>query len=296
MSKQEVGFFLGGHEAGLPKRGRELVAIGCDAITIDGSRVHWYQYAPLPVLEAPGDPAPGGSVHYGCPMRWETFNVVAHRGASDIAPENTMAAFTRAAALGATAIEFDVHQTADGELVVLHDYRVDRTTNGSGIIFEMPWSEVSRFDAGGWFGEDYIGERIPRLSEVLELLDLDFELEIKGHAPAMLELVLDAVDRAGVLDRVKFTGWNLPLLAELKRRRPGATIGLFSRLPDPWMDTTLFEHVTVGLAAHFDAEVAHVHASVLTPSIVERLHAQEAGAGERRHHNGRSSASHRHRG
>ncbi len=207
-------------------------------------------------------------------MGWQSFNVVGHRGASDEAPENTMAAFVRARELGAGAIEFDVHRTADGELVVLHDYLLDRTTDGTGVIFEQTWADVSRLDAGSWFAEEFRGERVPRLAEVLELEDLDFELEIKGHGPPMLDEVLAAVDNAGVIDRVKFTGWNVHLLAELKRRRPEATTGLFSRQPEPWMNDAIYEHVTVGLAAFADFDIAHVYAAAVTPRIVERLHAQ----------------------
>lgn len=93
--------------------------------------------------------------------------VIAHRGASHVAPENTLAAFRQAAADGADYIEFDVACTADGELVVLHDDTVNRTTDGRGPVRELTLKQVKELDAGRWKGEQFAGERIPTLDETL---------------------------------------------------------------------------------------------------------------------------------
>src|SRR6266704_6290544 len=93
---------------------------------------------------------------------------IAHRGASARAPENTLAAFAEAVRLGANAIELDVHLTADGVPVVIHDGTVDRTTNGRGEVAAMTLKDLRRLDAGAWFSSRFRGERIPTLEESLE--------------------------------------------------------------------------------------------------------------------------------
>lgn len=86
------------------------------------------------------------------------------------APENTLASFRKAAALGATAVEFDVRLTADGRCIVLHDDTLDRTTDGRGQAGALRFDEIRRWDAGAWFAPEFRGERVPSLEEVLALL------------------------------------------------------------------------------------------------------------------------------
>ena len=93
--------------------------------------------------------------------------VVSHRGDNRRAPENTIASAKSAIALGADYIEFDVQQSADGVLYVMHDETVDRTTNGHGLISEMTSDEIDRLDAGSWFSAEFEGERVPRLDAFL---------------------------------------------------------------------------------------------------------------------------------
>lgn len=97
-----------------------------------------------------------------------SFSSIAHRGASSYAPENTMSAFTKAVELGFDFIELDVRLSFDDELVVIHDPKVNRTTNGRGYVHELSTEELRALDAGSWFHSKFRGERIPLLSEVLE--------------------------------------------------------------------------------------------------------------------------------
>jgi glycerophosphoryl diester phosphodiesterase len=94
---------------------------------------------------------------------------IAHRGGVAEAPENTLAAFRHALSLGIRWFELDVQMSHDGELVVIHDETVDRTTGGSGPVGSMTYGELRRLDAGSWFGPDFKGEVVPNLREVLEL-------------------------------------------------------------------------------------------------------------------------------
>lgn len=96
--------------------------------------------------------------------------VVAHRGASSLAPENTLAAIKVALDLGVDVVEIDVHKTYDGELVVLHDETVNRTTTGTGKVKDLTLADIKKLDAGVRFGSSFKGERIPTLREVLEVM------------------------------------------------------------------------------------------------------------------------------
>lgn len=93
---------------------------------------------------------------------------VAHRGASGYAPENTIAAFDKAVDMKADYIEIDVQQSKDGQLVVIHDTSVDRTTDGTGYITDLTLEELRSLDAGSWKGEEFTGEKIPTFEEVLD--------------------------------------------------------------------------------------------------------------------------------
>ena len=94
--------------------------------------------------------------------------VIAHRGASGHAPENTLAAFRKAVSLGAPFIETDLQLSRDARFVAIHDATVDRTTGGRGAVHDLTLAELRRLDAGSWFGSEYAGERLPTLDEILE--------------------------------------------------------------------------------------------------------------------------------
>ena len=108
--------------------------------------------------------------------------VIGHRGAAGMAPENTLAALRRAHALGCRWVEFDVRLTRDGELILLHDDRLERTTNGCGIARALSLSAIRRFDAGSWFDPAFTEERVPTLAQaiaVLSELGLGANVELK---------------------------------------------------------------------------------------------------------------------
>ena len=135
---------------------------------------------------------------------------VAHRGASTLAPENTIEAFRLAVEAGAGGLELDVHMTRDGHIVVIHDATVDRTTNGSGAVSEMTLDELRRFDAGHNFSPDggstrpYRGRGVwvPTLGEVLEELPgIAVNIEIKAGTPGIEETVLGILRDANALGR-----------------------------------------------------------------------------------------------
>ena len=100
-------------------------------------------------------------------MNLDRFYQCAHRGASGHAPENTLAAFRLAFAMGAEMCELDIQQTADDRLVVMHDDTLERTTNGKGNLWEMTLAELQRYDAGLWYDQKFSGETLTTLEQVI---------------------------------------------------------------------------------------------------------------------------------
>jgi len=133
--------------------------------------------------------------------------ICAHRGLDDVAPENTLAAFTPALERE-MAIEFDVRMTADRQLVVLHDPTVDRTTDGSGSISELSLADVKALDAGSWFGPHFADQRLPTLDEVLELVGghqhvlPSIALDVKDPSPGMIEMICDCLEEHKMIEEV----------------------------------------------------------------------------------------------
>lgn len=156
--------------------------------------------------------------------------VIAHRGASHGAPENTLAAFQLAIDEGADAIELDVQQTSDGEIVVIHDKDVKRVTGTDGNVWELTTSEISRLDAGSSFSQSFRGTRIPTLAQTVDLVgsqaSLMIELKINGHNPNLANNVLDLVRNAEPLHRYSFISLDYDALQQIRRLDPVQKIGL----------------------------------------------------------------------
>jgi len=150
---------------------------------------------------------------------------VAHRGASKVTPENTIAAFERARALGADGIEFDVMKCASGEVVVIHDPDVDRTTDGHGPVASKTLDELKDLDASGEF-HDRVGRvEIPTLDQALEYLGTDvlIDIEIKSgtvRTDGIEQLVVHALHRHALHDNVMVASFNPAALKRVRRLAP----------------------------------------------------------------------------
>jgi len=202
--------------------------------------------------------------------------VVARRGDAESIPESTLPAFESAIAKGADCVEFDVHLTRDGELVVHHDYYLGRTCEGSGFIGDFSFDELRRFDVGGWFGEEFAGERMPTLAEVLELGRgrTRFEIDMRSPTLRFLEQVLEFIDRFGVEDDVELTSSHVPLLFAAKAMRPRLRVGVFFRPLPEWMRRELGEAHVLGWMRLMDAVVAHLPSALIRCEFVGRLQAE----------------------
>lgn len=157
---------------------------------------------------------------------------VAHRGYSSVAPENTMAAFLLAMEQPQVQwIELDVQMSRDGVPVVIHDFSLERTTNGEGLVRETDRSTMASLDAGSWKSKQYAGERIPTLAEVLDRccgkVRLNIELKTVGNMyPDLPEAVIREVKKRHMQNDVVLTSFEPTALIKAKEIDPGIRTGL----------------------------------------------------------------------
>jgi glycerophosphoryl diester phosphodiesterase len=151
--------------------------------------------------------------------------VIAHRGFSGVAPENTLVAMQKAIDLGADMIEIDVTLTADNIVILLHDETLDRTTDGVGRALDIPLDTIRGLDAGSWFAPEYAGEPVPTLKEALELVKgrILLNIEIKGEAVTdtveggLVDRVLQEVKAMDLLDQVIISSFEPKALAQARQ-------------------------------------------------------------------------------
>ena len=197
-----------------------------------------------------------------------TTEVTAHRGASVAYPENTMAAFRAAAELGADWIELDVQQTQDRQIVVMHDSNLRRTTGINRSVWELTYAEIAQMDAGGWFSEEFAGEPVPLLSQVLEFAEeegirLNIELKPTGHEFGFEESVVELIRQYDYLDRCVVTSQNYSVLERVKAY-------------DPEVKTVYVMSVAYGNLLKLHAADAFSIKSInITSHMVSRLHDAE---------------------
>jgi glycerophosphoryl diester phosphodiesterase len=177
--------------------------------------------------------------------------VIAHRGASGTRPENTLVAFQRAVELGAHMVELDVQLTRDGEVVVIHDWTLGRTTDGRGRVAARTLADLRRLDAGRWFDPAFAGAGIPTLREVLEACPLPVNVELKARGDDGLEArALDVVRAAGAEGRVVFSSFAGESLVRLRRLSGTAAIAVL------WSDRRLA--LALRLAGRVGARALHI--------------------------------------
>ncbi len=209
------------------------------------------------------------------------MNIIAHRGAAGDAPENTMAAFALALRQGADALEFDVRLSRDGVPVIIHDARVDRTTNGRGRVSDFSAAELRRLDAGSWFNRKFparaqrrfAGEKIPLLAELLEWMrrhNCPGFLEIKEGSPGqpgIEEKVCDLIRRTRAGRLVTIISFHYAALERIRALDSRMAIGVSVARPEPARRR----------AARLGARYLLPHWALATKGFVARAH--RAGLG-----------------
>ena len=165
--------------------------------------------------------------------------VIAHRGASEYAPENTRAAFELAAKLGTEWVELDLHLTRDKRIVIIHDAKVDKCTNGKGNVADMDYAEIAKFDAGSWFNPEFEGQRILNLEELIQIvtdLNLHANLELKPLPETEDDLVRITVETLKAhwpktKDAPLISSFSMTALEKFKKLMPALPI---ATLFDEW--------------------------------------------------------------
>ncbi|MDP6301188.1 MAG: glycerophosphodiester phosphodiesterase family protein [SAR202 cluster bacterium] len=200
------------------------------------------------------------------------FLNIAHRGASSYAPENTFVAFDRALAMGVDHAELDVHLTSDDQIVVIHDDRIDRTTNGSGPVADFTLAELKVLDAGTWFSLQYAGERIRSFSEILEHYKgrIYFHVEVKARpgAEGLATRTADMIRAFAMTDQVTITSFWKPWLEETRAYAPELLTGWLVPMGpgSKWDDSIVEQSLEMGLTQ------VCPRADITTPELVEMLH------------------------
>ena len=197
---------------------------------------------------------------------------VAHRGASSFAPENTRSAFHKAVELRADYLEFDVHLSKDGELVIMHDDRIDRTTNGSGYIKDLTLPELKLLDVGGLFSEDFRGEPIMTLNELLEefydqvglLIELKNPQAYPGIEEKVASLLMDYDDISSII----IQSFDVESMRKIHTLLPEIEIGILIHPSESILSAKKLHELT-SFASYINFNV-----SFLSKRMVDNVHEQ----------------------
>ena len=189
--------------------------------------------------------------------------VIAHRGASGHAPENTLAAFRKAVAQGAAFIETDLQLSRDARFVAIHDDTVDRTTGGKGTVHSLTLADLQRLDAGSWFSSEFAGERIPTLEEILDFAkkhDVVFYLELKPTGSWGGEhALISSLRESGEIPRTVVISFDAGILDAVRKIEPTLMTGL---LYDGQLEKPIERAVEIG------ARQIAVRGDLVTPALL----------------------------
>jgi glycerophosphoryl diester phosphodiesterase len=207
--------------------------------------------------------------------------IIGHRGASAVAPENTMAAFRKAIAVGADGIEFDVRLTCDGVPVVIHDSTLRRTGGLPHRVADLTWAEISKVDVGSWFGTSFANETVPSLAELFTLfqsnnstLYLEMKCDSSSEHQALAEACAKTIDEHALKERVIVECFQLPALSILKEIDPEIkTVALFE--PAFTNPSVLSDQRIIKQTLDVGAAALALHHRLARESLVQK--AKEAG-------------------
>ncbi|MBT3336527.1 MAG: hypothetical protein HN855_02475 [Anaerolineae bacterium] len=200
--------------------------------------------------------------------------IIAHRGATQLAPENSIAAFKAAIEAGADAIEFDIHFSKDKQIIVHHDYFLGRTEDGAGFIGNYSYAELQKLDIGSKFDDSFSTERIPTLKDILILGKGKtlFEIELRCPTLSFLKSAIEEIQQAGVESDVELTSPHIPLLVHAKKIAPYIRTGVFFDLYPTWKTKVLGQQHILDWMVLLDAQVAHLPMELLEKDFVDALH------------------------
>ena len=192
-----------------------------------------------------------------------TIDIIGHRGAGGVAPENTRAAIERAISAGAQWVEIDVQETADGEVVVIHDSDLMKIAGVDLKVWDATIEEITAVDIGSSFDPEFHDERVPTLGEILALckgkIGIIIELKSYGHGQMLEQRVVDLVEASGSVEEVQCMSLKAGIVARLKKLRPQWRVGLLLSL-------------AVGDVRRIEADFLAVNARFATSHMVQEAH------------------------
>lgn len=201
---------------------------------------------------------------------------IAHRGASGHAPENTLAAFREAVEIGVDGVECDVHCTKDGQVVVIHDNMLNRTTDTKGIIKEMMLDEVKKADAGSWFDPQFADQRIPTLAEVLKLTKGKVITVIEIKPDNITDRVVREIENAKAVDDVVLQSFHPSVVRNAQELNPQIPRALLASGRKSIRKLSGILHL-IQKAAEVGAGVLNLSSKIITPHLVKESHRRGTG-------------------
>ena len=208
-------------------------------------------------------------------------NVISHRGANQVAPQNTIEAFKKSIEIGCDGFETDIHLTKDGIHVVCHNFTIDETSTGKGAIKNMTLEELRQYDFGSYKGEQFKGVKIPTLDEFLEVskemgdkmkvLNIELKSEKFGEAgTALAEKTIDAVKNHGLFDKLLISSFDPAILVVCKKIDKNCKTGILYS-PDNLVSIKISAR-PVAFAKEIGCDALHPFAMYVTRLYVERAH------------------------
>jgi glycerophosphoryl diester phosphodiesterase len=202
----------------------------------------------------------------GCEKNINKVQITAHRGASGLAPENTMVAMVKAMEIGSDFSELDVQETADGMIVLMHDDSLQRTTGLEAGMWERTFDELNSLEAGAWFSEEFKGEPIPTLKSIIDSvrgkMKLNIELKMNGHQKLLTEKVVKIVEEENFIDKCILTSFDFSEVRKIRQLNKTIKIGyIFSKMPE---DEDVFTA---------DVDLLSVNKKLVTEDFVKKAHA-----------------------
>lgn len=204
------------------------------------------------------------------------INIIAHRGANKVAPQNTIPAFKKAIEMKADGFENDVHLTKDGVIVICHNYDIDATSTGTGLISDYTYEELLQFDFGSYFSEEFSGTKIPTLEEFLSLCSKDtkvINIEIKPPKDPdslIAKKTIELVEKFDLLDNLIISSFDPDTLVKCKEINPAVKTGF---LYEP--NSNILEEIgddIIEFAKKIKVDALHPYVGFVSEDYIEEAH------------------------
>jgi len=200
--------------------------------------------------------------------------IISHRGISQNAPENTIAAITQSVALGADAVEIDVRSAKDGHLILMHDSTVNRTTNGKGKVAQMTLQHIRTLDAGSWKDSKFASQKVPLLHEALDLLNVSGKIAVIDiKDPAAVDKIVMLVAEKAMTGRIVIIGFNPDILKSVASLDNNIQRAWLCRdFPAKAITPAQQAKWLSKKAAEYNVQIVNLDYTLISEGLIKRLH------------------------